>query len=176
MRTASGFYYTRYPRDGEKSAEDQNFYQQLWHRKLGTPLAQDHYEIGELFDRIAEIRVWVHPASGKVLATMQYGDSGRFQHYLRETNGSWYRISDYDDQVVQAAFIDANTGLVMSRKSAPRGKFLRMDISKLPATSSSVVIAEGENAFASDFYGDATFVVHDGRIYVKTLLGGPQEV
>ncbi len=173
---SSGFYYTRYPRDGEKSAEDQNFYQQLWHRKLGTPLAQDHYEIGELFDRIAEIRVWVHQASGKVLATMQYGDSGRFQHYLRETNGTWYRISDYDDQVVQAAFIDANTLLVMSRKSAPRGQFLRMDISKLPATSSSVVIAEGENAFASDFYGDATFVVHKGRIYVKTLLGGPQEL
>ncbi|MGD9265401.1 MAG: hypothetical protein PVJ71_06465, partial [Lysobacterales bacterium] len=94
---SSGFYYTRYPRDGEKSPTDQNFYQQLWHRELGTPLADDSYEIGALFDRIAEIRVEAHHASGKLLLTMQYGDSGRFQHYLRETNGSWHRLSDYQD-------------------------------------------------------------------------------
>jgi len=173
---SAGFYYTRYPRDGEKSPGDQNFYQQLWHRRLGTPLAQDHYEIGELFDRIAEIRVWVHEPSGKVLATVQYGDSGRFQHYLRETSGIWQRISDYDDQLVQAAFIDADSLLALSRKSAPRGTFLRLDISKLPAVSSSMVIPQGDSAFASDFYSDPTFVVHNGRVYAKTLLGGPEEV
>lgn len=173
---SAGFYYTRYPRDGEKSVADQNFYQQLWHRKLGTPLASDHYEIGELFDRIAEIRVLVHEDSGKVLATMQYGDSGRFQLYLRELNGSWYQLSAYDDQLVQAEFIDGNTLLVLSRHSAPRGKFMRMDISKLPATSLSLAIAEPEDAFASNFYGDPTFIVHANRIYAKTLSGGPQEI
>ena len=173
---SSGFYYTRYPRDGEKSAEDQNFYQQVWHRKLGTPLTQDHYEIGELFDRIAEIRMHVHEPSGKVLATMQYGDSGRFQLYLRDTKGSWHRLSDFNDQLVQAAFIDEKTLLVLSRKSAPRGQFVRMDISQLPVTSLSPFIPEGDNAFASDFYGDPTFVVHGERIYAKSLSGGPEEL
>lgn len=173
---SAGFYYTRYPRDGEKSAEDQNFYQQLWHRKLGTPLSEDNYEIGELFDRIAEIRVKMHEASGKVLATMQYGDSGRFQLYLREPNGSWFQLSDYDDQLVQAEFIDENTLLVLSRNLAPRGKFMRMDISQLPKTTLSMAIAEPEDAFASNFYGDPTFIVHAGRIYAKTLTGGPEEL
>jgi len=171
-----GFYYTRYPRDGEKSAEDQNFYQQLWHRKLGTALSADHYEIGELFDRIAEIRVLVHEDSGKVLVTMQDGDSGRFQLYLRELNGSWYQLSAYDDQLVQAQFIDANTLLVLSRQSAPRGKFMRMDISKLPDTSLTLAIAEQKDTFASDFYSSPTFIVHAERIYAKTLSGGPQEL
>ena len=170
---SSGFYYTRYPRDGEKSAEEQNFHQQLWHRELGTALSEDRYEIGALFDRIAEIRVVQHEASGKVLLTMQYGDSGRFQLYLRETNGNWQRLSQYDDQLVQAAFIDQDSLLVLSRKSAPRGKFLRMDISEFPATMTPMV-AEQENAFASDFYGDPTFIVHGDRIYAKTLSGGPQ--
>ena len=173
---SAGFYYTRYPRDGEKSAVDQNFYQQLWHRKLGTPLSADKYELGELFDRIAEIRIQVHEDSGKVLATMQYGDSGRFQLYLRELNGSWYQLSAYDDQLVQAQFIDANTLLALSRHSAPRGKFMRMDISKLPDTSLALAIAEPQDAFASDFYGDPTFIVHADRIYAKTLSGGPQEL
>lgn len=171
---SSGFYYTRYPREGEKSAADQNFYQQLWHRKLGTPLSADQYETGELFERIAEIRLQVHEDSGKVLVTKQYGDSGRFQLYLRELNGSWYQLSTYEDQLVQAEFIDANTLLVLSRHFAPRGKFMRMDISKLPATSSSLVIAEPEDAFASDFYGDPTFIVHADRIFAKTLSGGPE--
>ena len=171
---SSGFYYTRYPRDGEKSTEDQNFYQQLWHRKLGTPLAKDRYEIGELFDRIAEIRVVQNEDSGKVLLTMQYGDSGRFQLYLRETNGSWYRLSEYNDQLVQAVFLDDKTLLVLSRKSAPRGKFMRMDIAALPATRLEPMISEPEDAFASDFYGDPTFIVHGDRIYAKTLAGGPQ--
>jgi len=173
---SAGFYYTRYPRDGEKSASDQNFYQQLWHRKLGTPLAADRYEIGELFDRIAEIRVDVHEHSGKAMVTMQYGDSGRFQLYLRETNGSWYQLSKYDDQLVQAQFIDANTLLVLSRKQAPRGKFMRMDISKLPAAKLSLAIGEQKDAFASNFYGDPTFIVHAERIYAKTLSGGPEAI
>ena len=173
---SNGFYYTRYPRDGDKSVADQNFYQQVWHRKLGTALSVDHYEIGEMFDRIAEIRIRVHEDSGKVLATMQYGDSGRFQLYLREPNGSWYQLSYYDDQLVQAEFIDANTLLVLSRNLAPRGKFMRMDISQLPETPLRLAIAEPEDAFASDFYGDPTFIVHAGRIYAKTLSGGPEEL
>ena len=173
---SAGFYYTRYPRDGEKSATDQNFYQQMWHRQLGTPLSADHYEIGELFDRIAEIKMLVHGDSDKVLVNMQYGDSGRFQLYLREPNGSWFQLSDYDDQLVQAEFIDANTLLVLSRNMSPRGKFMRMDISQLPKTSLSLAIAEPEDAFASDFYGDPTFIVHADRIYAKTLSGGPEEL
>jgi prolyl oligopeptidase len=173
---SAGFYYTRYPRDGEKSAEDQNFYQQLWHRKLGTALSEDRYEIGELFDRIAEIRVVSHEESGKILLSMQFGDSGKFQLYLRETNGSWHRLSDYNDQLVQATFIDENALLVLSRKSTPKGKFMRMDISKLPATNLQSLFEASEYALASDFYGDPTFIVHAGRIYAKSLAGGPQEL
>jgi prolyl oligopeptidase len=172
---SSGFYYTRYPRDGEKSPADQNFYQQLWHRKLGTPLSEDRYEIGELFDRISEIRVVSHAGSGKVLLTVQHGDSGRFQLYVREKNSSWQRLSKYEDELVQAAFIDENTLLVLSRKSAPRGKFMRMDISQQPATIEQM-IAESEDAFASDFYGDPTYIVHGNKIYAKSLSGGPQEL
>jgi len=173
---SGGFYYTRYPRDGEKSAEDQNFYQQLWHRKLGTPLNEDQYELGELFDRIAEIRVIQHLPSGKVLVTMQYGDSGKFQLHVRDLNGTWHRVADYADRLVQAAFIDHNTLLVLSRKGSPRGKLMRMDIGGLPKIKLEDFAAPGDFAFASDFYGDPPFVVHDEKIYAKTLAGGPEQL
>ena len=34
----SGFYYTRYPREGERPAADRHFYQTVWFHALGTPL------------------------------------------------------------------------------------------------------------------------------------------
>lgn len=173
---SSGFYYTRYPRNGERSAVDQNFYQQLWHRKLGTALTEDRYEIGEQFNRIAEIKVVQHEASGKVLLTMQDGDSGRFQLHLREADGNWHQLSDYADQLVQATFIDEDALLVLSRQSAPRGKFMRMDTSTLPSAELSLLVPEGEDSLASDFYGHATFIVHRGRIYAKALSGGPERL
>lgn len=173
---SAGFYYTRYPRDGQRSAADQNFYQQLWHRELGTELSEDRYEIGEQFDRISEIKVTQDEGSGKVLLTMQYGDSGRFQLHLREANGSWHQLSDYEEQLVQATFFDQNSLLILSRQSAPRGKFMRMDISELPSTELTLLIPEGDDSFASDFYGDPTFIVHGDRIYAKALAGGPERL
>jgi len=173
---SAGFYYTRYPRDGDRSVIDQNFYQQLWHRTLGTPLSADRYEIGEQFDRIAEINVEQHEISGRVLVTMQYGDSGRFQLYLRDEEDTWHQLSEYEDQLVQASFIDQESLLILSRESAPRGKFLRMDISDLPSTKVNLVIPEQTDSFASDFYGSPTFIVHSEKIFAKTLAGGPEQL
>jgi prolyl oligopeptidase len=173
---SSGFYYTRYPRAGEKSAEDQNFYQQLWHRELGTPLSEDTYEIGRNFDRIAEIRVERHDESGKLLATVQFGDSGQFELYVRDHDGSWHQVANYEDELVQATFIDQDALLVLSRHEAPKGKFVRMDISDLPETNMTLLLPEAEDALASDFYGDPTFIVHREKIYAKMQLGGPQEL
>ncbi len=171
-----GFFYTRYPRDGERSQQDQNFFQQLWHRKLGTPLEDDQYELGRKFDRIAEIRVQQHHDSGKVLVTMQYGDSGRFRLYVRDKDRNWFRASNYEDKLVQAQFINGNTVLALSRKKAPRGKFVALDISKLPNTRQSLLLDESEETLASNFYGSPTFIVHNNLIYAKVLLGGPAKL
>lgn len=171
-----GFYYTRYPRDGEKPEPDQNFYQQLWHRTLGEPLSKDRYELGRQFDRIAEIRIKQHQASGKLLLNMQYGDSGKFQLYLRDNKHTWHRLSDFDDQMVQAEFIDENTLLILSRKSAPKGKFLKVDISDLLSPTVHQLVPESEDTLASNYYGDATFIVRNDLIYATVLLGGPQEL
>src|SRR5262249_2828730 len=49
----SGIYYTRYPRDRERPKEDQQFYQQVYFHRLGTPSSEDRYKIGKEFPRIA---------------------------------------------------------------------------------------------------------------------------
>jgi len=37
----TGFFYTRYPRSGERASEDLNFYQQIYFHNLGDPEAKD---------------------------------------------------------------------------------------------------------------------------------------
>ena len=51
----TGFFYTRYPREGERPAADLDFYLQVYHHRIGSPAADDRYEIGKDFPRIAEI-------------------------------------------------------------------------------------------------------------------------
>jgi prolyl oligopeptidase len=131
----SGFYYTRYPREGERPPEDMNFYQQVWFHRMGASPDKDNYEIGRDFPRIAEIILETDADSGNVLATVQYGDSGRFANYIRmpavlwtPDGGQWKQITDYDDQIVQATFGTNGTLFLMSRADAPRGKIMKASL------------------------------------------------
>ena len=60
---SSGFYYTRYPRSGERPPADLNFYQQVYFHRLGTSTGQDSYSLGKDFPRIAEIANMKAPSS-----------------------------------------------------------------------------------------------------------------
>lgn len=79
----SGFFYTRYPRAGERPEEDLNFWMQVYWHKLGTPTEQDTYELGKDFPKIAEIQL-EGSRSGEVLASVQKGDGGEFMHWVRK--------------------------------------------------------------------------------------------
>jgi prolyl oligopeptidase len=167
-----GFYYTRYPRGQERKPEDLAFYQQLYFHVLGRPTAEDRYEMGRAFPRIAEIAVEAH-RDGRVLLTMQNGDSGEFEHYLREPEtGAWRQITRYADRVVQAVFGTRSAIYFISRKAAPRGKILRFDgrVAKVVVGEDPVVALE------SSFGGDAPLVVTADAIYAIYQLGGPSEV
>ncbi len=81
---SKGFFYTRYPRGTEKPEADHEFYMQVYYHELGTPTEKDRYELGKDFPKIAEI-ILDAGGPGVVLASMQKGDGGEFQHYLRTT-------------------------------------------------------------------------------------------
>jgi prolyl oligopeptidase len=172
----SGFYYTRYPRGNERPKEDMDFYQQVWFHKLGTPTEQDNYEIGADFPRIAEVILETDADSGNVLATVQYGDSGRFAHYIRTAGGQWRKTADYDDQIVQATFGADDTLVLISRADAPRGKIMKASLADFSLERAEVIIPEGKDTIVSDFYGHPPVVATGKLIYVTYQLGGPSEI
>lgn len=171
-----GFYYTRYPRAGERPEADLDFYQQLYFHALGTPAAKDRYELGKGLPRIAEIKIEVDPSSGRVLASVQDGDSGRFAQFVRSTDGTWKQFADFKDAAVQAVFGPKDDLFVVSRKGAPRGKVLRLSATEPDLAKAQVVIPEGDDTIVTDFYGYSsrqTVLPTATRLYATYQLGGP---
>ena len=159
--TAKGFYYTRYPHEGERPKEDQDFYQQIYfHADDG----KDSYALGKDFPRIAEIQLQTSDDGKHVLADVANGDGGEHGYYVM-TNGAWTQLAEFSDRVVHAAFGRDGKIYLLSRKDAPRGKLLRVAAGQ-PLAKAQVVVPEGEGSIAS-------FELSASKIWVKKLVGGP---
>jgi len=176
MPDNSGFFYTRYPREGDDHADDDAFHQQLWYHQLGTEASTDRYEMGRDLPRIAEIQIELHPASGRLLATVQKGDGGEFSMHLRERDGSWRTFSVFEDSHVQATFGPRNDLYVVSRHEHPRGRILRVPIRQLDIARGREIIAEGDDSIVTDFWDAPTVWPTRDRLYVMYQVGGPSEL
>ena len=173
-----GVFYTRHPRQGEKPKEDMNFFQQAFFHELGTDTADDRYELGDDFPRIAEIQFEPHHASGQLLLTLQDGDGGKFAHYLRGHDGTWRNFSGFSDKIVNATFSrDGESLFLLSREDAPRGKILRMSAEMLGWANSSTVVSESDDTLVTSFYGRPPSILPTAtRLYVQYQTGGPSEI
>ena len=172
----SGFYYTRYPRPGERPPEDLSFYQQVYFHQLGTPPEKDRYELGQELPKIAEIRLDVDPASSRVLATVGKGDGGEFALYLRATDGAWQQFSRFGDRILAAVFGPRNELFLISRRHASHGEILRLPMTELDVGKATTLIPEGEDSIAYNFWGTPAVRVTGHRIFVVYQLGGPSEI
>jgi prolyl oligopeptidase len=165
----TGFYYTHYPRFGERPEEDLSFYQQVYFHKLGTPSDSDSYVIGKEFPRIAEIELETSPDGKYILAVVANGDGGEYSHYLLSPNGKWTQITQFDDKVTTAMFGPDQALYMMSLDQAPHGKIIRVPLSRPQLISATVVVPTGEPVIKS-------FVPARHVVYVADLLGGPMQV
>jgi len=164
----SGFWYTRYPRDGERPAADLAFFQQIYFHQLGTPTAADRYVLGKDFPRIAEIGLEASPDGQVVLARVANGDGGEFAfHVIEGRGGRATQLFRFEDQVIDSAFGPDGTLYFLSHQGAPRGAVLRL---ARPYTGApQVVVPEGDGVID-------TLAVTASRLYVIELLGGPSRL
>lgn len=177
-RDALGFYYTRYPHDGERPAADLPFYQQVYFHTLGTDSAADRYELGREFSRIAEIQLEAQAGGDRLLATVLDGDGGDRDLWLRDPDGRWRRIARADDHIEQAAFgrdplyVEWPRDEVLyflSRKGAPRGRVLRWPLSSTRLEEARELVPEGKRSI--------TRVVPSATgVYLAEIDGGPMSL
>jgi prolyl oligopeptidase len=173
-----GFYYTRYPRPGERPAADLDFYVHVYYHPLGRPASSDRYEVGRDLPRIAEIELRASPHGRYVLANVQNGDGGEFEQYLRREDGPWTRLSRFEDRVLEAVF-DGERLLLLSRAGAPRGRLLTLALRPTgPLGPPQPFLPEGEGVIEPSFgWGSTSKIVPAGKhLYLVEQVGGPEEV
>lgn len=176
---SSGFYYTKHLKVAPEDPEDHNVYQHVYLHRLGSPVTDDTYELGEGFPQISEIQLVVDDASGRLLATVQEGDGGEFAHHLRATDGKWRQFSSFGDGTKQAVFGKDNDLLVVTLKNAPRGRILHVPIGSLDIPNAKTLIAEGKDTIVTSgiaFWGETTVLPLKDRLYVIYQLGGPSQL
>jgi len=179
--TADGsrFYYTKHIKVSPSDPDDQNVYQHVYFHRLDTPHSADRYELGQGFPQIAEIQLVTDDSSERLLATVQKGDGGEFAHYLRSGNGTWRKFSSFGDGVKQAVFGTDDDLLVVTLKDAPRGRIVKVPISRLDVASAPTLIPESADTIVSSgvaFWGETTVLPRKDRLYVVFQLGGPSEL
>jgi prolyl oligopeptidase len=177
---SGGFYYTRYPRKGERPEPDLAFYTQLYFHKLGTSTEADSFQTGKDYPKIAEIATEVSPDGRWALTNVQNGDGGEFIQDIRTASGEWVRISKWDDRIVEAKFGHDDAVYLVSRKSAPMGKVLRLGLSKdsKPALANAKeVVPEQRDASIETYFADRGGIyLSKSRLYLLYQVGGPNEL
>ena len=165
---SSGFYYTRYPPDGERAPADMHFFQQIYFHKLGDPPAQDRYEIGKDFPRIAEIAFASSPDGRYIGASVAFGDGGDREYWLLAPNRPWRLLAGVGEEVKQIAFGYKKDIYLVSKHGAPHGKLLHMDVAE--TIDQAMMLAPATAAVMQ-----SVAPTKDGPL-VNELAGGPSEV
>ncbi len=173
-----GFFYTRYPRPGERPPDELDFDVHVHWHALGSDPALDPYEIGREFPRIAEIRLESSRDGRFTLASVQKGDGGEFTHWLRDQHGAWHALTRYEDRCVAARLGQDGAIYFVSLRGTPRGRVLRLagEAVDRGVSAAVVIVPESADAIEASFAHGSGLWTGDDRIYVLYQKGGPNVV
>ena len=166
---STGFYYTRYPRAGERPKEELDFWQQAYFHKLGTPESKDTHSMGKGLPRIAEIELQSSEDGRHQLAMVQNGDGSDFALWLLPAGGKWVEVAGFDDGVIAAGFGRDEALWLLSKKDAPRRRVLRLPLKTPQLAKAKVVIDQRAGVIEQ-------IMPTQSRLYLVELLGGPTRV
>ncbi len=165
----SGFYYTRYPRAGERPPEDLAFYQQVYFHRLSTDTHQDSYSLGKEFPRIAEIQLRASDDGRYLLAVMENGDGGEYSYHLLGPDGQWHQIGRLSDEIADVEFGADGNLYLLSHLNAPKGKILKTPLAQPRVSDAQTVVAESRVAIES-------FLPIGNMLYTADQVGGPSQL
>jgi prolyl oligopeptidase len=157
--------YTRYPREGERPANDIHFYQQVYLHQLGSPESEDTYSIGKDFPKIAEVLLQSNGDSDYIVATVQNGDGGDYAHYVHGPDKNWRQITKFEDGVKTGVLGFSPAFYAISLQDAPHGKVVQFALDASDAKP-QVVVPAGDGVIKQ-------VGVTTDRMIVQTLEGGP---
>jgi prolyl oligopeptidase len=171
-----GFWYTRYP-GPDRPAAEQRFFQKLYFHRIGDRPAKDAYVLGREFPKVAEISLDNRFNSKFLLVTVANGDGGEYEHYVIAPDGRLHHVARFEDQIAAAVIGPDNALYLVSRKDAPRGKLLKLDLGEPTLDHARLIVPESELVMQSGGHnGGEPITVTAKMLYVRELDGGPSRV
>jgi prolyl oligopeptidase len=164
-KDSSAVFYTRYPREGERPAEDLHFYMQIYFHKLGSPESEDTYSLGKDFPKIGEVALQSNASSDYIVATVENGDGGDYAHYVYGPDKTWRQIAKFEDGIKTGVLGFGPTFYAISLQDAPRGKVVKLALDN-PDAKPEVIVPTGEPVIEN-------IAVTTDRLVVATMEGGP---
>jgi Serine proteases of the peptidase family S9A len=168
-KDSSGIFYTRFPREGERPANDLHFYQQVYFHQLGTNESEDAYSIGKEFPKIAEVQLESIPDSDLVVATVENGDGGDYEHFVFGPDKTWNQLTRFEDKIKKGRLAPGGSFYAISLADAPRGKIVKFDLNSANREQAGVIVPQGDGVVED-------LALTSDRLLIHTLVGGPSEL
>lgn len=165
----SGVYYTRYPSEGERRADELHFYQEVYYHRIGTPVASDVRVLGGELPDIAEITLQASDDGRYILARVANGDGGDFAFFLMGPGERWIRIADDRDGITQACFSSDARLYLISRNGAPRGMVLSVPVTAPVLSRADTVVPESKASIQQ-------ILATPGYLYLLDVAGNRNQI
>ena len=157
----SGFFYTR----GRPDGQSPNAYRHINFHKLGDPADKDVSVLGQNGPRIAQWEVSIGGDGRTVIARMEEGDSGNWEHWALGPSGKWVQLASFADAVKHVVVGPDGAVFLISAKDAPRRRLLRISLAAPSIEKAEVVVPEGDAVLAD-------VLPTRSRLYLDEEIGG----
>jgi prolyl oligopeptidase len=157
----SGFYYTR----GRPDGASPNAFRHINFHKLGDPAEKDVAVLGQDGLRIAQWEVVTGGDGRTILARMEDGDSGNWEHWVLGPSGKWVNVAKREDEVKDTSVGPDGSLYLISAKGAPKHRLLRTTVLAPSLAKAEVVLPEGDAVLSE-------VLPTKSRLYVVEDVGG----
>ncbi len=180
VKDGSGFYYTRFPEPGTVAAGDENYFNQVYHHRLGDPQQADRLIFEKPRERETVFGVEVSDDDRWVVITAFQGSSDRSEIYVIDRRtGMAAPVPLVSGFTAAYAFIESAGDRLLFRTDdgAPRGRIISIDPLD-PGRAPLEVVAESEDKLSSAMVIHRTLVtvfLHHAsdQLRLFTLAGKP---
>ena len=129
-RAGDGFYYTRFPEPGSVAAGDENYFNQVFHHRLGDPQERDALIFEKPLERETVFGVEVSDDDRWLVITAFHGSSDKSEVYLLDRRAAGAQpVPLFTGYASAYAFIDGADGRLLFRTDdqAPLGRIISVD-------------------------------------------------
>jgi prolyl oligopeptidase len=157
----SGFFYTR----GRADGGSKDAFRHINFHKLGDPADKDVAVLGQDGLRIAQWELTAGGDGRTIVARVEDGDSGNWEHWILGPSGKWVQVAARADAVKEVVVGPDGSVFFVSAKDAPRRRLLRAQLTSPKVDKSEVVLPEGDAVLVD-------VLPTKSRIYLLEDVGG----